>query len=89
MNPMTLIDYSAWVSTIALILVLYVLVKNDEKKTKKSIYQKEIDRYFKNMKWFGFSDDQIIEMLHGYSSHESMKEANRLAEKEISKHTLK
>lgn len=50
---------------------------------KRSKMQRELDHYFENMRWYGFKDEDIIEMIwEHHDSFESLKSANVKAKKE-------
>jgi len=66
-------------------LFAYVFDDRKNKKRRPTSHEKEISRYFVNMRWFGFHDDDIADMLHSFKDHSSLKQSNRKAEREINK----
>lgn len=44
-------------------------------------YQRTIMKYFEVMKWYGFNDREIADMLHEIKSHEELKQAIKKAVK--------
>lgn len=72
-------------ATVALIVSLYCLyrVNSNPKYKLRSSHQYNIDRYFENMRWYGFKDDEIAEMIHtDHDGHQSIRMANKKAKKE-------
>lgn len=78
------VTYAEWVGTIALIIGLYLWIGYSpyRKKIKRSIYQKELDRYFEITRWYGFSDAEAADHLHKIASHKELKLYNKRADKE-------
>lgn len=78
------IVYCEWVSTLALIIVLYLWIGYSpyRKQIKRSVYQKELDRYFRIMKWYGFTDEEAAEELFKIKSFRELRAHNKRADKE-------
>lgn len=76
--------YCEIISTLSFIGVAYLIINNFHKRKfiKSSSYQKEIQKYFENMRWYGFKDGEIADMLHDMKSHKELKIANSKAFKE-------
>lgn len=92
MDYITALRYCVIVSTLSalgvlvLIVYLYESKRTIKKFNKVSIYQKEIERYFRLMRWFNYEDEEIADMLFRYHhSYKELKEANNVAEREIKK----
>lgn len=82
MNTLQWIEYCKIFSTLSFLGVVYLYIKCVQDKKIKSKYQKEIDLYFENMRWYGFKDNEIANMLHEIKSHKELKETNSKAYKE-------
>lgn len=69
----------------SLIGYLFYLHFHDPVKEKRSRYQKELDKYFDNMRQYFFSDEEILKHLFEIKSYQELKEINKKASKQLSK----
>ena len=58
-------------------LAIYVTSKRRQLNS----YQRTIMKYFDVMRWYGFNDGEIADMLHEIKSHEELKQAIKKAVK--------
>ena len=65
--------------------LFYLHFRPPHKNEKRSNYQKELDKYFMNMRQFAFSDEDIIQQLFHINTYQELKEINKKASKQLSK----
>lgn len=70
-----MLRYCEVTSTMALLAVffLYIYVFEKRSKTTNNKYQKEIAEYFEVMRWYGFKDNEIADMVHKIKDHSTLK----------------
>lgn len=78
------LTYCEWVGTIALIIALYLWFGYSpyRKQLKKTIYQRELDRYHEIMKWYGFDGKEAADRLFEFKNYNELKDHNKRADKE-------
>lgn len=74
------LSYSDIVAWLALFGVMYLLSQQKQDRRRRlSKHQKMIDEYYENMRWLGFKDNQIADMIHEFTLPEQLAEANKNA----------
>lgn len=82
---MTLMQLTLILSLIGLTIDGYFIWEHFQNRKSRSNYQKELDKYFHVMGSYGFSHEEIINMLFDIKSFEDLKEHNKKAKKHLTR----